>query len=89
MIEKKSKNNPLLAAVKPLARQYVNTENISRLFDKLTEQCELEDGEKPVIIISRGEDSVVYGGLYGVRDNTVSSMFSHYPVEQLLDELLK
>lgn len=87
--EKKAKMNPLLAAVKPLARQYVNEESISRVFDQVTAQCELAAGEKPVLIVSRGADGTVCGGLYGATGDHITTMFSRMPIERLLDELLK
>lgn len=83
------KNNPLLAAVKPLARQYVSADNMARVFASLTEGCDLGEGQKAVLLVSRGADGVVYGGVYAVDgQNRVVRQFSRQPVEELLTELL-
>lgn len=88
--EKKAKMNPLLAAVKPLARQYVNQDAIGQLFDRMTGGRIYDDGSKPVLVISRGKDGRIYGGHYTLGpDLRITAQHMRAPIDELLDEALK
>ena len=90
MAKENKKTNPLLAAVKPLARQYVNDDTLARLFEQLTAECPLGIDEKPVLLISKGRDGRVYGGIYAADSHQrITEQFSRQPLADLLMELLK
>ena len=79
----------LLSAVKPLAKKYVNRENISQVFDRIAGQCDLTEGEKPAVIISRGSDGEVCGAVYGLTGKLVSSQYTErVPIDHLIMQLL-
>lgn len=88
-MNEKKKNNPLLAALKPLARQYVSSENISKVFDNIVAGADIQPDEKPAIIISRSPDGTVAGALYGINGTSISSQYSdRFPLDQLILNLL-
>ena len=87
--ENKTKMNPLLAAVKPIARQYVSAENIGKVFDRVTGDCDILPGEKAVIMLSRGEEGDVRGAVYGVNGRIIESQYTdRVAVDELIMQLL-
>lgn len=86
---KTSSLSPLMGVLKPLAKKYVNSENIDSLFHSLTADCQLQDNERPVILIHRPANQSVMAGVYAVDDaHHITRCYSTMPVEQLIDTLL-
>ena len=82
-------HNPLLAAVKPLAKQYINAERISDIFSQVTGQYDIAPGEKAAIIISLSPEGDVRGAVYGITGTDIASQYSErVPLDQLIMQLL-
>lgn len=81
--------SPLMGVLKPLAKKYVSEENINRIFDGITSEAELEEGEKAVVILNRTAGSV-YAGVYAVNpERRITRCYSTMPVEDLINRLLE
>lgn len=81
--------NPLIAAVLPLAKQYITAENISKVFCTMTGNFPVGVDEKPVILVSKDAQGKVMAGVYSIDShNRITSMYSRAAVEDLLKELL-
>lgn len=81
--------SPIMGMLKPLAKKYITPDNISSIFDSLTEEAELMDGEKAVIILNRGTDGTVMAGLYAVaQSHYIVRRYRTLPVEQLIEQAL-
>ena len=64
--------SPILKMVAPIAKKYVTAENLDKVFEKLTDDMELEEGERACLTITRKE-GVVYGSVCSVnQQNTIS-----------------
>ena len=81
---------PLLAVLKPVARKYITRENINSVYDAVTGDVELEEGEKAMVILSRNRMGDVVAGVYAVDgEHRVRRQYKMMTVEELVVSILE
>lgn len=81
--------SPILKMVAPMAKKYVTAENLDKVFEKLTEDMDLEEGERACLTITRKE-GVVYGSVCSVnQQNTITGIYHQSPLHELLGRLIE
>lgn len=81
--------SPLMGVLKPLAKKYITRENVDQVFDALTAEAALEEGEKAVIVIHRLAGGTVAAGVYATAGHTLTRQYSVMAVEELILDFLK
>ena len=77
--------SPLLGMIKPMAKKYITKENIDAVYDQVTKDVELADGEKAVVILNRTHNGTVVAGVYAIDgDRRITRQFSIMSVEDLI-----
>lgn len=80
--------SPILKMVAPMAKKYVTAENLDKVFEKLTDDIELEEDERACLTITRKE-GVVYGSVCSVnQQNTITGIYHQAPLHELLGRLI-
>lgn len=77
--------DPILKMVKPLIPKFVTAENLSKIYDSLTEG-ESGDGRRRVLLISKKGDGVVYGSIVVIDGNELVEVLSQAPLHELIGE---
>lgn len=75
--------------IKPLAKKYVNQENINAIFDNLTSGVQLNQGEKAIILLNRTAGGTVAAGTYALDGKTIRRQFEIMSVEDLILSFFK
>lgn len=76
---------PLLGMLKPVAKKYITRENIDAVYDQVTQEADLAEGEKAVVIINRTQNGTVVAGVYAIDgDRRITRQFSLMSVEDLI-----
>lgn len=78
--------DPILKMVKPLIPKFVTAENLSKVYDSLTEG-ESSDGRRRVLLISKKGDGVVYGSIVVLDGNELVEVLSQAPLHELIGEI--
>lgn len=78
--------DPILKMVKPLIPKFVTAENLSKVYDSLTEG-ESSDGRRRVLLISKKGDGVVYGSIVVIDGNELVEVLSQAPLHELIGEI--
>ena len=80
---------PILKIIKPLAKKHINEENMSSVFDALTRNVPVEDGEKPVLLVSRRSDGSVVGSVATIdAGHLITGVYAQEPLAELILQLL-
>ena len=78
--------DPILKMVKPLIPKFVTAENLSKVYDSLTEG-ESSDGRRRVLLISKKGDGVVYGSIVVIDGNELVEVLSQAPLHELIGKI--
>lgn len=82
--------SPIIGMVKPLAKQYVNKENMQTIFDQIAGKYTPEEGEKVVLMITKKQDGTVCGSVAAMNNDTrqITGVYEQMELGELIMEML-
>lgn len=81
--------SPILGMVKPLAQKYINAENMTKVFDAITDKFPAEEGEKTVLLVTKKDDGSVVGSVATMdAGHLITGVYAQEPLADLITKLL-
>ena len=83
--------NMIIQMIRPKAKQYLNQENLNKVFETVMARYPVKEEERGMLLISRRvSDGMVVASAVGVgKDNRIVEIYDQQPLDKVVLDLLE